>query len=84
MVPGFDLVYTNNHLVVQLFSEAGIPVRKPLLYQRESYSGTVIRRLMLEGEAWIDLVPSSVARLIAGVRGVERLANVSKSDALQF
>ncbi len=84
MVPGFDLVYTNNHLVVQLFSEAGIPVRKPPLYQRESYSGTAIRRLMLEGEEWIDLVPATVARLIAEVRGVERLANVSKSDALQF
>jgi len=84
MVPGFDLVYTNNHLVVQLFSEAGIPVRKPPLYQRESYSGTAIRRLMLEGEEWIDLVPATVARLIERVRGAERLANVSKSDALQF
>jgi len=84
MVPGFDLVYTNNHLVLQLFSEAGIPVRKPPLYQRESYSGTAIRRLMLEGEEWIDLVPATVARLIERVRGAERLANVSKSDALQF
>lgn len=81
MVPEFDLVYSNNHLVVQLFSEAGIQVRKPPLYQRESYSGTAIRKLMLERGDWMDLVPASVARIIARVHGVERLASVSESDA---
>ena len=64
MVPGFDLAYSNNPLVVQLFTEAGIAVKKPPLYQRELYSGTAIRRLMREGGDWTGLVPGAVAAFI--------------------
>jgi nicotinamide-nucleotide adenylyltransferase len=81
MVPRFDIVYSNNHLVVQLFSEAGVAIRKPPLYRREVYSGTAIRKLMLEGGDWRSLVPVSVASVIEEIDGVNRLANVSKDDA---
>ena len=80
MVPGFDLAYSNNPLVVQLFTEAGIAVKKPPLYQRELYSGTAIRRLMRVGGDWTGLVPDAVAAFIRDRKGVERLVSVSKSD----
>ncbi len=82
MVPRFDVAYSNNPLVVQLISEAGIAVRKPPMYQREVYSGTAIRRLMREGGDWERLVPSAVAEIIREMGGVERLVSVSKSDVL--
>jgi nicotinamide-nucleotide adenylyltransferase len=80
MVPRFDLAYSNNPLVVQLFTEAGIAVKKPPLYQRELYSGTAIRRLMRVGGDWTGLVPDAVAAFIRERGGVERLVSVSKGD----
>ncbi|MDD3257483.1 MAG: nicotinamide-nucleotide adenylyltransferase, partial [Methanocorpusculum sp.] len=52
MVPPFDIVYSSNPLVVQLFKEAGIPVHSSPLYLRESLAGTVVRKKMLEGDTW--------------------------------
>ncbi|MDM7912735.1 MAG: nicotinamide-nucleotide adenylyltransferase [Methanotrichaceae archaeon] len=81
MVPRFDAVYSNNPLVVQLFGEAGIEVRKPPMYQREIYSGTAIRSLMLSGGDWRSLLPEAVAFVVDEIGGVERLRNISCSDS---
>jgi nicotinamide-nucleotide adenylyltransferase len=80
MVPRFDVVYSNNPLVVQLMSEAGIEIRRSPMYQREQYSGTAIRKLMKEEAEWSGLVPDAVAAFIKEIGGVERLISVSKSD----
>ncbi|MDF0592047.1 nicotinamide-nucleotide adenylyltransferase [Methanotrichaceae archaeon M04Ac] len=81
MTPSFDLVYSNNPLVVELFAEAGVEVRRPPMYRREVYSGTAIRRMILSGdESWKRLVPFSVASVIQEIGGVERLKNVSCGD----
>lgn len=80
MTPPFEVVYSNNPLVVELFTEAGVEVRRPPLYKREIYSGTAIRRLMLDGGDWRGLVPESVAEVIDEISGVVRLRNISKSD----
>jgi len=81
MVPSFDVVFSNNPLVVRLFSEAEVEVRNPPLYRRDIYSGTAIRRLMLDGGDWAALVPEPVALLIAGIGGPERLVQLSGSDS---
>ncbi|MGV8089487.1 MAG: nicotinamide-nucleotide adenylyltransferase [Methanothrix sp.] len=81
MVPCFDLVYSNNPLVIRLFSEAGVMVKKPPLYQRDVYSGSAIRALMREGGDWERLVPPAVAGFIQEINGVERLCQVSKSES---
>jgi nicotinamide-nucleotide adenylyltransferase len=81
MVPRFDVVFSNNPLVVQLFCEAGVEVRKPPMYQREKYSGTTIRRLMLSGGNWRILLPNAVASKVDEIGGVERLMNISCSDS---
>ena len=82
MIPSFDVVYSNNPLVVELFTEAGIEVLKPPLYKRGIFSGTAIRKLMIEGGDWRSLVPGGVASTIDEIGGVERIRNVSRSDAV--
>jgi len=81
MVPKFDVVYSNNPLVVQLFTEANIEVRKSPMYGRNVYSGTVIRKLMFEGRDWRALVPAPVASIVEEIGGVQRLMNISRDDA---
>jgi len=78
--PPFDIVYSNNPLVIQLFEEAGITVNQSPMYQRDLYSGTEIRAKMIAGEDWKHLVPPTVADVIDEIDGVARLKNVSKSD----
>ncbi|HNX40400.1 MAG TPA: nicotinamide-nucleotide adenylyltransferase [Methanothrix sp.] len=80
MVPRFDAVYSNNPLVIRLVSEAGIEIRRPPMYQRELYSGTAIRKLMVQGGNWRALVPVAVANFIEETGVVERLICVSGSD----
>jgi nicotinamide-nucleotide adenylyltransferase len=80
MTPPFDVVYSNNPLVIRLFKEAGITVEQPPMYQREGYSGSEIRKRMLKDEDWKSLVPEAVIEVIDEIDGVNRLKSVSKSD----
>ncbi|WP_407354920.1 nicotinamide-nucleotide adenylyltransferase [Methanolobus sp. WCC5] len=80
MTPPFDMVYSNNPLVIRLFKEAGVNVKQPPMYQREGYSGSEIRRRMLLDEDWRSLVPHAVADVIDEIDGVNRLKSVSGSD----
>ena len=80
MVPPFDVAYTNNPLVIELLSEAGIDVRESPLFKRNSYSGTEIRRRMLENDRWEQFVPDKVVEIIKEIDGVKRLRTVAQSD----
>lgn len=80
MTPHFDVVYSNNPLVIQLFSEAGIEVRQPPKYKRDIYSGTKIRRRMIEGDGWETCVPDAVAEVIEEIGGVERLRQICMTE----
>jgi len=81
LTPPFNIVYSNNPLVIDLFSEAGINVKKSPLFQRDVYSGTEIRRRMLNGKKWQDLVPKAVVKVIEEIDGVQRLKKLSKTDS---
>jgi nicotinamide-nucleotide adenylyltransferase len=50
------------------------------MFHRQKYSGTEIRRQMLEGDEWKKLVPNAVVDVIAEIDGVNRLRNVSSDD----
>jgi nicotinamide-nucleotide adenylyltransferase len=80
LCPRFVQVLSNNPLTKDLFEEAGYKVQSCPLYKRELYSGSEIRRRMLAGEKWKELVPQPVARIIEEIKGVERLKNISKED----
>ncbi|MHC1589089.1 MAG: nicotinamide-nucleotide adenylyltransferase [Methermicoccaceae archaeon] len=79
-VPSFSVVYSNNSLVARLFEEAGVEVRALPLFRRDVYSGTEIRRRMLSGENWEELVPECVSQLIHEIDGVGRIQKVAQTD----
>lgn len=80
-VPPFRYAIARNPLVVRLFKEAGYEVLIPPPYNREIYSSTRIRRLMLEGNNdWKKLVPPSVAHIIETIDGVRRLMEIAGRD----
>ncbi len=76
MVPPFERVYTNNPLTKRLFSEAGYEVSASPLFNRSQYSGTEIRKRMVEGEDWRRFVPNAVAEVIDSIDGIRRLRDL--------
>lgn len=82
LTPPFNVVYSNNPLVICLFNEAGFEVRQSPLFLREQYSGTQIRHRMHTGEEWKSLVPPSTFNVIKEIGGVERLKMISNKDSV--
>jgi nicotinamide-nucleotide adenylyltransferase len=77
LVPPFEAVYSHDRLTQRLFEEAGFKVVKGPLLDRGKYSGTEIRRRMLSGEDWRELVPPPVAEFIEEIDGVGRVKAVA-------
>lgn len=81
MSPKFDVVYSNNPLVIQLFKEAGADIRRTPLHDRKQLSGTKIRQLMVDGDnTWKNFVPPAVTEVIEEINGIERIKAVSSTD----
>jgi nicotinamide-nucleotide adenylyltransferase len=80
--PKFDLVYANEPLTSRLFMEAGFRVEPMPFIKREVYLATEIRKRMLAGENWKELVPSSVASFIEKIDGDGRLRELNKTDTV--
>jgi nicotinamide-nucleotide adenylyltransferase len=81
MSPTFEVAYSNNPLVIQLFREAGVEVRRSPMFRREVLEGTEIRDQMINDEGWTDLVPDAVVDVVEEIDGIERLQRVAASDA---
>jgi nicotinamide-nucleotide adenylyltransferase len=43
LTPKYDLVFSNNTLVKELFSDRGVKVKDVPLFERNKYDGTIIR-----------------------------------------
>ncbi len=76
MSPPFSKVYSNNPFTRRLFSEAGYELRTSPLYNRDVFSGTIVRKRMVEDEDWRSLVPAAVADVIDRIDGVERVKQI--------
>jgi nicotinamide-nucleotide adenylyltransferase len=51
-----------------------------LLFNRKEYSGSEIRRRILNDESWEHLVPNAVVEVIKEISGIRRLKDLAKSD----
>jgi nicotinamide-nucleotide adenylyltransferase len=80
MAPPFDTCYSSNPLVVRLFGEAGIKVESTPMYERDTLSGTEIRRRMLNGKPWKSLVPPAVVQVLKEIDGTGRLRQIAQDD----
>jgi nicotinamide-nucleotide adenylyltransferase len=81
MSPAFEVAYSNNPLVIRLFNEAGIEVRQSPMFNREVLEGSEVRERMIEGDSWETLVPEPTADVITEIDGVNRIQQVSETDA---
>jgi nicotinamide-nucleotide adenylyltransferase len=78
--PKFDLVYANEPLTSRLFIEAGFKVKTMPFIKREIYLATEIRKRIIKGENWEELVPSGVANFLKKIEGNVRLCDINKCD----
>ncbi len=81
MCPDFDVAYSNNPLVIQLFKESGLEVRQSPMFDREVLEGTEIRDRMAADDRWEPVVPDPVVEVIHEVNGIERIQRVNDSDS---
>jgi len=80
MLPYFDRVYSGNDYVKMLLKDSNIAVTKPVFLDRQTYSGTKIRSMMMSGENWQKLVPPAVSNFIKKIDGKNRLSIIAQSD----
>lgn len=92
MLPEFDVLYTGNNYVMHLVARSqdggggsssgtAITLRNPSFEKKSKYNGTHIRRLMLTGNKWRQMVPEGVATEIDRIKGVERLKVLQATGA---
>ncbi len=78
--PTFDVVYTNEPLTSRLLKEAGLKVEHIPMFNRNVYTSTEVRKRLLNGGDWANLLPRSVAAYLKQIGGDERLRDISNSD----
>lgn len=79
-LPRFDRVYSGNPYVAMLLADSAISVVQPKFLDRERFNATSIRRMISDGEAWQEMVPAAVARVIESIRGEHRVRTILGSD----
>jgi len=78
--PEFNVAYTNEPLTGRLLKEAGVRVERVPFFHRETYSSTEVRKRMLNGSNWAELLPESVAKYLKKIDGINRIREISLSD----
>ena len=69
----FDVVISNSDLTNYLFSKKGIKIIKPPMYNKDIFSGKIIRKKIKNNEKWEDLVPDKVLKIIKKINGEIRI-----------
>ena len=78
--PSFDLVFTNEPLTSRLLKEAGMRVERIPMFNRTSLTATEVRKRIIEGKNWEELLPKSVASYVKQIKGEERMKEISQTD----
>ncbi len=76
IVPKYDVVFTNDEFTKTLFEKRKISVISVVLKDREKFSGTNIRNLIIEDKNWRDLVPQGTRNVLDSINAKERLKNL--------
>jgi len=78
--PSFDLVFTNEPLTGRLLKEAGMRVEKIPMFNRTSFTATEVRKRIIEGRIWEELLPKSVSTYVKQIKGEERMREIAQTD----
>jgi len=76
IVPKYDVIFTNDEFTKTLFEKRKISVISVVLKDREKFSGTNIRNLIIEDKNWRDLVPQGTRNVLDNINAKERLQNL--------
>ena len=76
IVPKYDVIFTNDEFTKTLFEKRKISVISVILKDREKFSGTNIRNLIIEDKNWRDLVPQGTRNVLDSITAKERLKNM--------
>ena len=76
IVPKYDVVFTNDEFTQTLFEKRELNVIPVVLKDREKFSGTNIRNLIIEDKNWWDLVPQGTRNVLDSINAKERLKNM--------
>lgn len=80
IVGDFDIIYTPNELMRNLFLGKKCDIIKPKYYHKDEFNGAYIRELILKNDnKWIELVPKPVANLIIKFDGIERIKKLNRN-----
>jgi nicotinamide-nucleotide adenylyltransferase len=80
LVPGYDVVFSNNPLTKRLFKEAKREVSTIPPFERSENDATLIRKSLPKDNRWRKRVPAEVAEFIDEINGVERMKEVIGGD----
>jgi len=78
--PSFDMVFTNEPLTGRLLKEAGMRVERIPMFNRAAYTATEVRKRIIEGKNWEELLPKSVAAYVKHIKGEERMREIGQTD----
>jgi len=73
--PKFDVVFTNNPLVKQLFEGVKFKVEK-MVSDEKDIDGVKIREMMLNGNEWKKLIPKPTVLYLEKMKAVQRVKAV--------
>lgn len=80
IVGDFDLIYTPNEWMRNLFLGKKCDIVKPKYYHKDEFNGVYIRELISKKDnKWIELVPKPVAKLIVKFDGIERIKKLNRN-----
>ena len=76
IVPKYDIIFTNDEFTKTLFEKREMDVVPVVLKDREKFSGTNIRELIVDDKNWQDLVPRGTKKVLDKIDAKERLKNL--------
>ena len=76
IVSKYDIVFTNDEFTKTLFEKRQINVIPVVLKEREKFSGTNIRQLIIDDKNWQDLVPQGTQKVLDKLNAKGRLKNL--------
>ena len=76
IVPKYDIIFTNDEFTKTLFEKREMNVVPVELKDREKFSGTNIRELIVDDKNWQDLVPRGTKKVLDKIDAKERLKNL--------
>lgn len=76
IVPEYNLVFSNDKFTDNLYKRRNIDVITVPLKDRQKFSGTNIRQLIVDRKNWQDLVPDGTSKILNGINIHERLKDL--------